>query len=195
MAEPNLLRFTTGRRRQFWNRNCVALGLASGFLEPLESTSIHLVISGVYNLLDHFPDRSFDPANIDSYNAMLIDEIEHVRDFIVLHYSATRRTDSALWRSSATMTLPDSLRERIDLYRATGRVPSRPKELFTDLSWFYVFDGMGLRPHRHDPLMDIVATPRLEAILETLARATGAAVAAAPTHDSHFPAPAIAAAS
>jgi tryptophan halogenase len=195
MAEPRFLRFVTGRRKRFWNRNCVALGLASGFLEPLESTSIHLVISGVYNLLDHFPDRSYDPANIDSYNTVLIDELEHVRDFIVLHYAATRRGDTALWRYCAAMKLPDGLRERIDLYRATGRIQSRPKELFTDLSWFYVLEGMGLRPRRHDPLMDIVSTPQLAGILETLARATAAAAAVAPAHDSHFPAPAIAVAS
>jgi tryptophan halogenase len=195
IAEPRFLRFVTGRRRLFWNRNCIALGLASGFLEPLESTSIHLVISGVYNLLDHFPDWTFDQNNIDSYNSLLVDELEHVRDFIVLHYCTTQRTDSELWNYCRNMTLPDSLRSRIDLYLAGGRIRQKPGELFTDLSWFYIFDGMGLTPRRHDPLMDVVSTSQLEDILEKLARATGAVVAAAPSHDSHFPSPAVAVAS
>ena len=120
LAEPRFLRFTTGRRKLFWNRNCVTLGLASGFMEPLESTSIHLAMSGVYNLLDHFPDRDFDQANIESYNAELIEEMEHVRDFLVLHYCTTRRTDAPLWRHCRSMPLPDSLTERIERYRRTG---------------------------------------------------------------------------
>src|SRR5277367_1810706 len=146
LAEPRFLRFVTGRRKLFWNRNCVALGLASGFLEPLESTSIHLVTSGIYHLLEHFPDKRFHPTNIASYNAELTDENERIRDFIVLHYCLTQRDDAPLWRYCRAMAIPDSLRQRIDLYRGTGRIRSRSGELFTDLSWFYIFEGLGARP-------------------------------------------------
>ena len=186
MAEPRFLKFVTGRRRLFWNRNCVALGLASGFLEPLESTSIHLVMSGMYNLLDHFPDRGFDQATIDSYNAELIDEMEHIRDFIVLHYCTTKRDDTALWRYCQAMALPSSLAERIELYRQTGRIRPRAGELFTDLSWFYIFDGMGVLPAGYDPLVDVTPSQRLRDIMATLARQTEAAAARAQSHDSFF---------
>jgi tryptophan halogenase len=187
LAEPRLLRFTTGRRKKFWNRNCVALGLASGFLEPLESTSIHLVMSGVYNLLDHFPDKTFDQANIDSYNGQLIEEIEQIRDFIVLHYCATQRTDTPFWEYCRTMAIPESLSQRIELYRRTGRIPRGNGELFTNLSWFYIYQGLGVRPQRYDPLMDVVGVGQLREILGGLAQATAAAVRAAPSHDSYFP--------
>lgn len=187
LAEPRYLRFLAGRRKLFWNRNCVALGLASGFLEPLESTSIHLVMSGVYKLLEHFPDLSFASVNIDSYNRELIAEMESIRDFIILHYSLTARTDSPLWSYCQSMKLPDSLNQRIELYRRTGRIRPEPRALFTDLSWFYIFDGMGVRPDRYDPLMDIVSEEQLRNLLNSVASSVGTLTAAAPTHDSFFP--------
>lgn len=186
MAEPRFLRFVTGRRQKFWNHNCVALGLASGFLEPLESTSIHLVMSGVYNLLDHFPDRDFDPHLADSYNRELIRDFEEIRDFIILHYCRTGRKDTPLWRHCQEMPIPDSLAQRIDLYRNNGLVRPRAGELFTDLSWFYIFHGLGLRPQRHDPLVDVVPMPQLQQIFAELAGATRDALKRAPLHDSYF---------
>jgi tryptophan halogenase len=186
LSPPRFLRFVTGRRRQLWNRNCVALGLASGFIEPLESTNIQLAISGVYNLLDHFPDRNFDPANIAAYNAELIDEVEHVRDFIILHYCLTQRDDTDLWRGVRGMTLPDSLQAKIDLYRGTGRVGAKPRDLFSDVSWFYIFEGMGVRPAAYDPLLDTVPRERLAAILDELASDHAAALTGALSHDSYF---------
>jgi tryptophan halogenase len=186
LAEPRFLRFVTGRRKLFWNRNCVALGLASGFLEPLESTSIHLVMSGVYKLLEHFPDRGFAQSNIDSYNSELIQEMERIRDFIALHYCLTERTDTPLWAYCRSMQLPQSLLERIELYRRTGRIRVKSGELFTDLSWFYIFEGMGVRPEAYDPLMDVVTVAQLREIFSSLAQATAAAAQAAPSHDSHF---------
>jgi tryptophan halogenase len=190
LAEPRFLRFVTGRRKLFWNRNCVALGLASGFLEPLESTSIHLVTSAVYHLLEHFPDRNFDQTNIDSYNDELIFENERVRDFIVLHYCLTQREDTPLWRYCRSMTIPDTLRQRIELFRRTGRIRWRAGELFTDLSWFYIFEGLGVRPDGYDPLLDVVSTTKLNEILASLASTTAAAAQSAPSHDSYFAAPA-----
>lgn len=186
LGEPRFLRFTTGRRRLFWNRNCVALGLASGFLEPLESTSIHLVMSGVYKLLEHFPTKRFVQANIDSFNRELIAENERIRDFIVLHYCLTQRDDAPLWRYCRSMPLPDALKERIDLYRHTGRIRTKPGELFTDLSWFYIFEGMGVRPEQHDPLMDVVDMQALRDILSSLAQSTAKAAQTARPHDSFF---------
>jgi tryptophan halogenase len=155
-------------------------------MEPLESTSIHLVTSGLYHLLEHFPDRGFDQANIDSYNHELIEECERVRDFIVLHYCLTQRTDTPLWRYCQSMAVPDSLRERIELYEASGRIRIRSGELFTDLSWFYVFEGLGLRPVSYDPLLDVVPERKLREILVSMARATGAVIKSAPSHDSYF---------
>lgn len=184
LTEPRVLRFVAGRRELFWNRNCVALGLASGFLEPLESTSIHLVMSGVYKLLEHFPDRSFATANIDSYNAELCVEMEAIRDFLILHYAGTGRDDSAFWRYCAHMPLPASLAARIELYRQTGRVRGKSGELFSDLSWFYVFDGLGIEPLAYDPLIDVVPKGAFSEILAALGRDTRAAVAGAPTHES-----------
>ena len=186
-AEPRFLRFVTGRRRLQWNRNCVALGLASGFLEPLESTSIHLVTSGLYHLLEHFPDRNFDQANIDTYNQRVIDETEAVRDFIVLHYYLTQRDDTPFWRYCRSMAVPDSLRERIELYRGTGRIRVRAAELFTDLSWFYIFEGLGVRPASYDPLLDVIGAGQLRDVLASLAASTAAVVRNAPSHDSYFP--------
>lgn len=192
LAEPRFLRFVTGRRKLCWNRNCVALGLASGFLEPLESTSIHLVTSGLYHLLEHFPDRAFDQSNIDAYNARVIEEVETIRDFIVLHYCLTQRDDAPLWRYCRSMAIPDSLRERIELYRGTGRIRVRAGELFTDLSWFYIFEGLGLRPASYDPLLDLIRVEQLREILGSMAAATAALARTAPPHDSYFPARALA---
>ena len=158
----------------------MALGLASGFLEPLESTSIHLVMSGVYKLLEHFPNLTFTQSNIDSYNGELIQEMERIRDFIVLHYCLTKRTDTPFWRYCGSMALPDTLVERIELYRRTGRIRVRPGELFTDLSWFYIFEGLGVRPETYDPLLDVVTLPQLRDILSSMAAATDSAARAAP---------------
>jgi len=187
LADPRQLRFVAGRRRTFWNRNCIALGLASGFLEPLESTSIHLVMSAVYNLLDHFPDKAFSQHNIDSYNDELIEEVERIRDFIVLHYCATQREDSGFWRHCRSMALPASLEERIARYRATGRIRPKPRELFSDLSWFYIFEGLGIQPEAYDPLVDgpdfVQALELMQRIRDQIAHC----VRHAPSHDSYFP--------
>ncbi|MDP9083166.1 MAG: tryptophan 7-halogenase [Pseudomonadota bacterium] len=186
LADPRFLKFTTGRRKVFWSHNCVALGLASGFLEPLESTSIHLVTSGLYHLLEHYPDVHFDQSNIDSYNSEVSHEFDRIRDFIVLHYCLTQREDTPLWRYCRSMPLPESLQQRIELYRRTGRVRWRSGELFTDVSWFYIFEGLGVRPDDYDPLLDVVTLEQLKEILASLAASTAALRRAAPLHDSYF---------
>jgi tryptophan halogenase len=188
LGEPRYLRFRSGRRRLFWNRNCVALGLASGFLEPLESTSIHLVISGVYKLLEYFPDLAWAPASIDSYNRELIAENEAIRDFIILHYCLTERDDTPFWNYCRTMQLPDTLKERIELYRQSGRIRPGPRELFTDMSWFYIFEGLGVRPERYDPLLDLVTREQMTELFDSMSQSIRALTQAAPSHDSYFPA-------
>jgi tryptophan halogenase len=136
--------------------------------------------------LEHFPDRSFAPATIASYNAELIHEMESIRDFIILHYCLTQREDTPLWSYCRSMPLPDSLTERIELYRRTGRVRPKAGELFTDMSWFYVFDGMGVKPERYDPLLDIVTGEQLRDLFGSLSQSIAALTQAAPSHDSYF---------
>ncbi len=186
LREPNFIRFTPGRRRSFWSKNCVALGLASGFLEPLESTSIHLITSGLFHLLEHFPDRHFAKSNIDAYNCAVIEEFERIRDFIVLHYRLTERDDAPLWSYCRSMTLPDSLAERIALYRDTGRIRTAASELFNATSWFYVLDGMGVVPASHDPLLEAIPEEQLRRTLRQLSKETARVAAGGRKHDAFF---------
>jgi tryptophan 7-halogenase len=187
LTEPRFIRFVAGRRRMFWNKNCVALGLGSGFIEPLESTSIHLICSGVYNLLDHYPDLTFDPVNIAHYNSQMIDEFERVRDFIILHYCTSRRTDTAYWQRCQQLELPDTLTERMEIYERTGRIFQRRHEVFVELSWFFVMHGMGLLPQSYDPLVDASDWEEVRRVMAGMRQRIAAEVAAAPAHDSFFP--------
>ena len=186
LAPPRILRFTAGHRRRLWSGNCVALGLASGFLEPLESTNIPLVINGVFNLLDHFPDRAFDLANIEAYSRELLEELAHIRDFLLLHYWGSARDDAPFRRDVRAVRLPDSLAQRIELYPGTGRIRPGPGELFTDLAWFYIFAGLGIRPAALDPLIDARAFAHAQAAVQRLRQSVAAEVAAAHAHDSFF---------
>lgn len=163
LAEPRLLKFTGGHRRKFWSKNIVALGLASGFLEPLESTSIMLIQTGIARLIEMFPSKAFDPVLEHEYNLMCIREYEKVRDFIVLHYCLSRRTDSELWRYVGSMDLPDTLRRKIDIFDARGIVPLEGDESFHEPSWVAIMFGQGHLPRRHDPMVDRVDTERLKA--------------------------------
>ncbi|HEX8064653.1 MAG TPA: tryptophan halogenase family protein [Allosphingosinicella sp.] len=154
LAEPRHLAFIAGRRRLAWNRNVVSLGLSSGFIEPLESTSIHLIQSGIVKLLALFPDRRFDPVERDEYNRQMKDVYEDARDFIILHYKITRRHDSDFWNHCRTMDVPDSLARKIELWRAKGRVFRAGRELFGTASWAAVMLGQGLVPEEHEPAAD-----------------------------------------
>jgi tryptophan halogenase len=190
LTEPRVQRFIAGSRRLAWHHNCVAIGLSSGFLEPLESTSIHLIMSGLYRLLEFFPDASFAPAGIASYNRESMQEMQHIRDFIVLHYCLTERQDTPFWRECRDVRLPDSLQERIELYSQTGRVRTGARELFTDLSWFHVFEGMGVLPWSQDPLLQGLPADRLRAICGELAARVDRAARESASHDSFFANPA-----
>jgi tryptophan halogenase len=186
LAEPRRQQFNAGRRRKVWDKNVVALGSAAGFLEPLAATDLHLVTNALFNLLDHFPDKQFDQATIASYNALIGDESERVRDFIILHYCLPRRDDSPFWQERQRLTLPDSLAQRIDMYRATGRVVQPRPELFTDLDWFWIFEGMGVTPRDYDPLVDTVDFEQVKRLMLAVSQKVTADAAAAPTHDSFF---------
>jgi tryptophan halogenase len=154
LAPPRHLSFTAGRRRLAWDANVVSLGLSSGFIEPLESTSIHLVQSGIAKLLALFPDKSFNPPERDEYNRQMQDVFEDVRDFIILHYKATRRDDSDFWNYCRTMDIPDKLAGKLELWRSKGRIFREGCELFGTASWVAVLLGQGIVPEDTEPAAD-----------------------------------------
>jgi tryptophan halogenase len=156
LASPRHLSFTAGRRKLAWNANVVSLGLSTGFIEPLESTSIHLVQSGITKLLALFPDRRFNPAERDEYNRQVQEVFEDVRDFIVLHYKATRRDDSDFWNYCRTMDLPDKLASKLELWRSKGRLFRDGQELFGPASWVAVLLGQGVVPQEQDPMVTTI---------------------------------------
>ena len=160
-TEPRPIRFTTGRRKSQWEKNCVSVGLSSGFLEPLESTSIHLIQSSVIRLLKLFPHAGVQQSEIEEYNRQSREEIEHIRDFIILHYHATERDDSEFWNDCRTMSIPDTLQHKIDLFRETGKVYNPTEALFSDVAWHQVMIGQGIVPDDYHPLADAMSSEQL----------------------------------
>jgi tryptophan halogenase len=185
-GEMRQLRFTTGRRARMWERNCVAVGLASGFLEPLESTSIHLVQAAVTRLLALFPSRDDDPLLRREYNLQSAAEFERIRDFLVLHYKATERSDSDFWNHVRTMAVPDTLAEKIELFAATGRLAERGRDLFQPSSWLAVMMGQGIMPRSHDPLTATIPPQGLAKILAAMRATITQAVAQMPAHEEQL---------
>ncbi|MDP2130796.1 MAG: tryptophan halogenase family protein [Erythrobacter sp.] len=183
LAEPNRFRFTTGKRKQIWNRNCLAVGLAAGFLEPLESTSLYLIQSSLIRLIRLFPDGEFDQANIDEFNRQTDFEYERVRDFIILHYKATERDDTPFWRFFRDMDVPATLARKIDLFRANGRIFREDEELFSEESWIQVMLGQGIIPQGYDPLVDIKSEAQVAQFLGNVENVIKKCVAVMPTHE------------
>lgn len=182
LSQPRMLRFTPGRCKKFWERNCVAIGLAGGFIEPLESTSIHLIQTGIARLLALFPDRRFSQPEIDEYNRATALEYEQVRDFIILHYKANQREDTVFWRECREMKIPDSLEQKIALFRSKGRVLRRQEDLFTDDSWIAVMLGQGIEPQGHDPLVDSLPLDNAQRFVSHVRELVAKTAQAMPSH-------------
>jgi tryptophan halogenase len=182
LAEPRFLRFTAGHRRKFWNRNCVAVGLAAGFMEPLESTSIQLIQTAVARLVDLFPDLGFDPRITEEYNRVTANEFARIRDFLILHYSATERDDTALWNYCRTMSVPDTLQHKIDVFKSCGRVPLYSEESYQEPSWISIFLGQHVYPDRYDPIIDNVDVERLKRGMQHRLAAIRRTAQMLPTH-------------
>ena len=185
LTDPRVIRFTPGQRRKTWSGNCVGIGLASGFLEPIESTSIHLIQRGIVRLLQMFPADGICQSDVDEYNFQTSTEIRHIRDFIILHYHVTNRRDSAFWRDAASMEIPASLRHRIDLFRETGRVFRIPNELFAENSWVQVMLGQGVMPEQHHQSADLMGDAELAGFLNGISDGIRKTVAQLPAHQAY----------
>lgn len=186
LADPRLIRFTTGRRKKFWNKNVVALGLASGFLEPLESTSIHLVQSGISRFIQYFPTRPIADADRDEYNRQMAMEFERIRDFLILHYHVNERTDSPFWVDVREMDVPETLTHKIALFRASGRLYREQEDLFTDSSWLQVLYGQGVEPQAWHPMADKLNPAQLQEMLDNIRRVVTGAAAQMPLLEDYI---------
>ena len=181
-AEPKLLKFTTGRRRELWSKNCVSLGLASGFLEPLESTSIHIIQSNVGRLVELFPDKACDPTVVSEYNRIVGGEYDTIRDFLILHYAQTQRDDTEFWRYCANMDVPESLRDKVELFRTSGRIYHDADDLFREASWVQVMLGQNVDPESWHRQADVLTDAQLEQFMGDLQRLIAKTVDSLPSH-------------
>ena len=182
LADPRPLRFVTGKRRKFWEKNCVAIGLSAGFMEPLESTSLHLIQYGILRLIALLPDAAMSPLLAREYNAQTSREYELIRDFLILHYKAMERQDSELWRYTSAMPIPDSLQYKIDHFRKHGTLVADGQELFANPSWIAVYLGQGIVPERAPPLAHMRPGVPVAERLRQIRQAMAEAVAAMPSH-------------
>lgn len=186
LADPRPIRFTTGRRETFWSHNCAAIGLSSGFLEPLESTSIHLIQSHVNRLIQLFPASEHAEQERAEYNRRCADEFEQIRDFLILHYHRTSREDSEFWRYCRNMEVPDSLTHKLELFASSGRVGRDVDDLFREASWVQVMIGQGLVPARHDPMANGLSDQQLGEFLGNVRTLIDRAVGGLPTHEDYL---------
>ena len=183
LGEPRQLRFTTGMRRRFWNGNCVAIGLSAGFMEPLESTSIYLIQSGLARLINLLPDRGFSPVLVERYNAQTKFEFERIRDFLILHYCATERGDTPFWNDCRTMSVPSPLADTMQLFRDSGRFFRNAEELFAITSWIQVMLGQRIVPRAYHPIVDQMPNRELHDFVDGVRRVVATCTEAMPMHE------------
>jgi len=186
VSAPNHLRFRTGHRREFWSGNCVAIGLSSGFLEPLESTSIHLIQMGIAKLIALFPETNDAAVERAEYNRLMTDDFLHVRDFLILHYKATARNDGPFWDYVREMEIPDSLMRKMDLLKSQGRFFKYDAELFDITSWLAVAEGQGWGPQGHSPIANGLSADNLSQSLANMRGAYAKATKAMPSHQAYI---------
>ena len=184
ITEPRVIKFRTGQRRKHWNKNCVAMGLASGFIEPLESTSIHLIQKAVTRLIQNFPYAGIHQSEIDEFNKQMEADTENIRDFIILHYHVTNREDTRFWRHCRNMSIPESLQHRIDLFKKTGRIFKSNNDLFVENSWIQVMLGQGLMPEQYHTIVDEMSDDELRSFLQGAEAAVTRTVSQLPTHQA-----------
>ena len=182
LTEPRLIKFKTGRRLKQWHKNVVSIGLSSGFLEPLESTSIHLIQSAAIRLIKFFPHQGIKQCLVDEFNQQSKTEFERIRDFIILHYKLTERDDTAFWRFCKNMDIPSSLKKKIELFKTSGKLVREDDELFAEVAWQQVMIGQGLIAEDHHPLADALSDEQLNELFSSLKTLINSAVEQLPSH-------------
>jgi tryptophan halogenase len=168
LNEPRVIKYKTGTRRKHWNKNCVAIGLSSGFIEPLESTGIHLFQKSIVRLMQMFPSQGINQADVDEFNSQAKTEVDNIKDFIILHYHLTERTDSPFWRYCKNMEIPETLKHRMSLFKESGQVFKKAEELFGETSWIQVMMGQGLMPEQYHPIVDLMSDEELTSFLNNI---------------------------
>lgn len=179
---PRVIKYRTGTRRKHWNKNCIALGLASGFIEPLESTSIHLIQQGIVRLLRHLPSKAMEASKRDTFNELMRFEMDNIRDFIVLHYKVTEREDTPFWQFCKNMEIPDSLSQRLELFKSSSHAYKLDNELFGETSWVQVMVGQGLMPKAYHQIVDMMDKDELTHFLTKISSTIEQRVQSLPDH-------------
>ena len=183
LSTPNFIKFKTGQRTQHWNKNCVAVGLSAGFLEPLESTSIHLIQRAIIRLMQMFPFQGVTVSDRDEFNKQMSDEYEYIRDFIIMHYHVSQRDDSKFWRDCRSMEIPSTLQHKLDLFVEAGRVFHGEGDVFAENSWTQVMLGQGLMPNQYHPIVNMMSDSELENFLSSLKTMVDQSVKQLPSHE------------
>ena len=185
LTDPNHLRFGAGVRRKQWHRNCIAVGLSGGFMEPLESTAIHLIQRAVLRVIRMLPLQEISERDVDEFNDQQMTDMVQIRDFLILHYKATERRDSDFWRYCGSMPIPDTLEHKIELFRETGRVFRKNEELFVENSWVQVMMGQGIVPKAYHPIAEKLSEAELEKLLGSIRESVSRTVASLPPHGDY----------
>lgn len=185
LTEPRVIKFKTGHRQQLWNKNCIAIGLSGGFIEPLESTAIHIIQQGIMQLVKYFPSYGINDLEVAEYNSYMATDYNEIKDFIILHYCQTEREDSPFWKFCKNMDIPDSLKAKMDLFKKTGRFIESKNQIFGD-SWLQVMIGQGLIPDLHHPLADELSEIELKDFLDKIEHDIQSKVQQLPSHHEYL---------